>query len=161
MNANLGNDIGSSTASSQQAVHDALTNLQTLESTANTMMKCIQSEINDRNAESSTLYTLQSNVATARKTLEDKKSIIDQAKERSSTLENPYEKTTVWEGWFPLGRPLKLESVPVLWSIAIFLLVISLGLFLRLSSIEFNLVLPVFKLRDFTGSLFSKNDYSR
>lgn len=116
--------------------------LQVMENDVNTVRKCIQSEIIQRQEYVSQIYNLQKTLGDKKDEAKNRITIAKEAKERAAFLENPYDKTTVWEGWFPLGRPLQESSVPVLLTLAIFFLVLSLGMFLRLASIEFRLIVP-------------------
>lgn len=105
--------------------------LQLAENNLNNYISCIQKDILQRNDYTSRLYTLQQEVEQARKIAQERKQTAAEAKERSSEIQNPYNNTTWWETWFPLGRPIQKENVPVLLSVSVFLLVFSLGIFLR------------------------------
>jgi hypothetical protein len=65
---------------------------------------------------------------------------VKSSKERAALLRDPYAETTVWESWFPLGRPLEKSSVPVLWTMALIFLVVSLGLFLYMAGFQLEVV---------------------
>ena len=114
----------------------AIDNLQLAENTLNSYIQCINKDIIQRNDYTSRLYTLQQEIEGVRKEAEDKKLIAKEAKERSNQLKDPYNNTTWWESWFPLGRPVQKESVPVLISVSILMLVFSLGIFLRFAGKE-------------------------
>ncbi len=113
-----------------------LSKLQVLENDLDAYINCINNDIIQRNDYSSRLYTLQQEIESTRKEVQDKKQIANDARERSDQIENPYNKTTWWESWFPLGRPIRKENVPVLISISILMLVFSLGIFLRFAGKE-------------------------
>jgi hypothetical protein len=114
----------------------ALDNLQLAENTVDSYLRCMNKDIIQRNDYSSKVYTIQQELEGVRKEAQEKKQIAADAKERSSQLENPYTNTTWWETWFPLGRPIQKENVPVLISISILMLVFSLGIFLRFAGME-------------------------
>lgn len=114
----------------------ALQNLQLAENNAQAYVKCINNDIIQRNDYSSRIYSIQQELETLRKEVQAKKDIVKEAKERSTQLENPYNNTTWWETWFPLGRPIQKENVPVLLSVSILMLVFSLGIFLRFAGKE-------------------------
>jgi hypothetical protein len=116
--------------------YNALASLQVLEADLNNYISCINKDIIQRNDYSSQIYTLQQEVEQTRKEVSEKKQIASDAQERATQLENPYNKTTWWESWFPLGRPIRKENVPVLISISILMLVFSLGIFLRFAGKE-------------------------
>lgn len=119
--------------------NQALDALQLAENNLSSTIQCIQTDILQRNEYSSKLYTLQQEIEDLRKELKDKQLITSEAKERSELLNNPYTKTTWWELWFPLGRPIRKEHVPVLLSLSIFMLVFALGIFLQLAGLELRL----------------------
>ncbi len=125
------NNVASTTS-----YNNALQNLQLAENNANIYIKCINKDIIQRNDYASRLYSLQQELEDLRKEVGEKKEIVNEAKERSAQLENPYNNTTWWETWFPLGRPIQKENVPVLLSVSILMLVFSLGIFLRFAGKE-------------------------
>lgn len=114
----------------------AIDNLQLAENLLNSHIQCLNKDIIQRNDYSSRLYSMQQELEKIRKEAEEKKLIAKEAKERSTQLENPYNNTTWWETWFPLGRPIQKESVPVLISVSILMLVFSLGIFLKFAGME-------------------------
>ena len=112
--------------------------LQFFESKVQSLMKCMQSDLVERQCHASKIYNLQEDITTVRKEAREVADVAKDAKERAELLREPYSKTTRWELWLPIGRPLKKESVPVLLSIAIIFLILSLGMFLRLTSFGFS-----------------------
>jgi hypothetical protein len=129
-------DLRKNDAAAQQNVSINLTSLQTKENTINRFLKCITGDISVLQAEGGKIYDLEKTLSEKTKEANSKEEIAKESKERAKLLETPYNKTTVWEAWFPLGRPLQKESVPVLLGISIFFLIFSLFMFLRLVSIE-------------------------
>ncbi len=129
----------SAQASDTMAYDNAMVALERAETTLNSLITCIQKDMMQRNTESSKLYTLQQELEELRKEAKDKKQIAEEAKERSNLLDSPYSKTTWYEGWFPLGRPLRKEAVPVLLTVSILMLVFATGVFLRLAGFELRL----------------------
>lgn len=113
-----------------------LDNLMLAENILNAHLSCLNKDIIQRNDYTSKIYTLQQEIEQTRKEVNEKKQVANDAQERASQLENPYTKTTWWESWFPLGRPIQKENVPVLLSISIVMLVLSLGIFLRFAGME-------------------------
>jgi hypothetical protein len=117
----------------------------------NLYKSCIQRDWALKTEQASQLYDAQTEVKRARESVKTTKKAVDEAKERATLLEDPYSKTTWWETWFPLGRPMKKDNVPVLMGISVFFLIFALGLFLRLSAIELQFV-PVGTVSSNTGS---------
>ena len=134
-----------------------LNQLQFAEANVSGYIRCIQKDIVQRNDISSRLYSLQQEVEEARKTAVERKETLAEAKERSSEVQNPYNNTTWWESWFPLGRPIRKENVPVLLSVSILMLVFSLGIFLRFAGFEVQLA----SLAASTNSFITKVNSSK
>jgi hypothetical protein len=135
-------DLANRNPAADQRIMINLDSMRLMEQKTDTMLSCIQSEIIQRQEISSRIYSVQKELENKRKELEEKEQIGKDAKERARLLKDPYSKTTPWESWFPLGRPLKQESVPVLLTISIFFLTLSLGLFLRLAGINLSFHIP-------------------
>lgn len=122
-----------------QSARDALDNLIFLENGLDRAVSCLSKDLLQRTTEASKIYNLQSEIEALRKEVEAKKQSVEEAKERSNLLDNPYSKTTWWESWFPLGRPIRKENVPVLLSVSILMLIFSLGMFLKMAGWELRL----------------------
>ena len=145
----LGSDLAGNTRdlSAEEMQENIQTNLdllQTLELKVYNMTRCLQKEITERSERAGDIYRIQDELTQEEKEAKGMEQTAKEAKERAKLLNNPYSKTNRHELWFPMGRPLKPQSVPVLLSIAIFFLILSLGMFLRLANIEFKLVSPLF-----------------
>lgn len=134
-----------------------LNQLQLAEANISSYIRCIQKDIIQRNDTSSKLYSLQQEVEEARKIAAQRKQTLAEAKERSTEVENPYNNTTWWQSWFPLGRPIQKENVPVLLSVSILMLVFSLGIFLRFAGYELQLA----SLASTTNSFLTKVNSSK
>lgn len=126
-------------AAAQVRVRSNLASLNLLEQRINVLTKCIQQDIIYKQNYSGKIYTLQQEVRDKQASVDEMGRTAVEAKERAKFLEDPYSKTTRWESWFPLGRPLQNESLPVLLSIALFFCTLSLGMFLRLAQIQLKL----------------------
>ena len=134
----MASDLGSKETDAEQRLQTNFTILQMVEANVQNIMKCLQSDIIERQCHAGKVYSIQEEIQTAKKQAEETAQLAKDAKERADLLREPYSKTTRWELWFPIGRPLQKESVPVLLSVAILLLVLSLGMFLRLTSFGFS-----------------------
>ena len=126
-------------AQAQQRINTNLGKLAVAEQTVADMTKCIQQDILAQQRYSGKIYSLQQENIELQKEVDGAEQTSNEAKERAQLLDKPYSKTTRWETWFPLGRPLEKNSLPVLLSIALLFLVLSLGMFLRLADIELKL----------------------
>lgn len=150
ISSQAGADFSNRTAAANERLNKYISQLQLFEQRTETMMQCVQNDILQRQEISSKIYSKQKDLENKRKELEEKEQIAKDAKERARLLKDPYAKTSIWESWFPLGRPLKQESVPVLLSLSIFFLTLSLGMFLRLGGIELGFSIPFLEGDGFT-----------
>ncbi len=126
-------------AAAQLRLNQNLGKLSLAEQTVLNLSKCVQQDILSKQNYSSQIYSLQQEIEQKQQDVDSLDQTAKEAKERAQLLEDPYTKTTVWESWFPLGRPLEKSSLPVLLSIALLFLVLALGMFLRLANIELKL----------------------
>lgn len=126
-------------AQAQSRLNTNLGTLRVLEQRTADMLKCVQQDIIQKQTYSGKIYNLQMEVEAKQKEVDAMESTAKEAEERSNLLDKPYSKTTRWESWFPLGRPLKIESLPVLLSFALLFLTLSLGMFLRLTGVQLSL----------------------
>lgn len=141
-------------SSKRDIVNRKLNALKEAEAKMQESMKCMNLEINQRQSLSSDIYTLNQEAKTKEEDVKTKHENVKAAKERAELLQDPYNKTTVWEGWFPMGRPLEQGSIPVLWFLSIVFLSISFGLFLEMIGI--NIEIPGIKaFTDWIQSFFS------
>jgi hypothetical protein len=135
-NSQLETDLQEGGAEAELRIAEATSKMGMLEANLSSLFECLQSTILNKQAKMSQLYDLQTQLADKEKEAKDKEAIAATALERAETVRDPYANTNRWESWFPLHRPMKQTSVPVLLAISVFLLVVSIGLFLQLASIE-------------------------
>lgn len=126
-------------AAAQQRLNENMSALRLMERSVDTLQKCLQEEILYKQNYANQIYNLQKEVQEKQDDVSSMEGVAKEAEERAKLLEEPYTKTTKWEGWFPLGRPLQQTSLPVLLSFALLFLVLSLGMFLRLAQISLRL----------------------
>lgn len=129
----------------QRVGQDTEVRLNTMLATATQMQEtlqqvydCMQQTILNKQAKMAKIYDLQMELGNKEQEAEEKEAIAATAEQRSETVKDPYTKTNRWEGWFPLYRPMRQTSIPVLIAISVFLLIVSVGMFLRLASIELH-----------------------
>ncbi len=126
-------------AEAQGRLNANMGTLRILEQKTASMMKCIQQDIIQKQNYSGKIYNLQMEIENKRKDVSSMETTAKEASERAELLDKPYSKTNRWETWFPLGRPLQKESLPVLLSFALLFLTLSLGMFLRLVGVQLRL----------------------
>lgn len=74
--------------------------------------------------------------------IEKQKELTDESRLRLETVKDPETKVSYYEGWFPLFRPMSEPALFGIFTTAVFLLILSIGVFLRMSGIQFSITLP-------------------
>jgi hypothetical protein len=129
--------------------------LKALETEVQSVLNCLQKEIIQRENISSDIYDLQQKAKEKKEQVKTKDINVRSSKERAAVLRDPYAETTVWESWFPLGRPLEKSSVPVLWTMALIFLLVSLALFLYMAGFGLEIMGSA---KDSLTSMFKKTN---
>lgn len=70
--------------------------------------------------------------------VEVQKEATEESKSRLASIQNPERSVSYYEGWFPIFRPMQEGSLLALFGVAMAALVFSLGIFLKMSDIEFS-----------------------
>ena len=131
--------IITSPSNQSQVIAEKMSELSQTEKELQEAMGCLDQEINQRQTISSDIYNLQGQVKEKEKRVDTKYVNVKAAKERAHLLRDPSADVTVWESWFPLGRPLEKHSVPVLWFFSIVFLILSIGLFLQMVGFKLDI----------------------
>ena len=71
-----------------------------------------------------------------------KQASVQIAKDRAAALQNVNSKVSYYESWFPLAKPLKQSSLPILIGLTLFMFVLLFGYLLALLGIEIKLAFP-------------------
>lgn len=85
--------------------------------------------------------------------LNQKKKDLDEAKTRYEAIKDPEQKVGYYEGWFPIFRPMRESSLFGVFGAGLFLLLISIFMFLNMNGVSVSVELPVaggFELPDFS-----------
>ena len=109
------------------------------ESDLSQALSCLQNEITAQTQTSTSVTTLYDQKNQLQKRIDDKHKSNQVAKDRVALLTNPERKTTVYESWFPLQRPLKLSTVLILLVIGLFFISIFIGILLK----QFGITLDI------------------
>ena len=74
--------------------------------------------------------------------LKKQKEVTDESKLRLESVKDPETKVSYYEGWFPLFRPMSEPALFGIFITSVVLLLLSIGVFLRMSGIQFSIALP-------------------
>lgn len=71
-----------------------------------------------------------------------KQASVQIAKDRAAALQNMNSKVSYYQSWFPLAKPLKQSSLPILIGLTLFMFVLLFGYLLALLGVEIKLAFP-------------------
>ena len=94
-------------------------------------LTCLQTAVSEKTQGSFSVTSLYDQKLQIQKSIDDKIKTNQVSKDRVALLTNPERKTTVYESWFPLQRPLKLSTLLILLVIGLFFISISIGILLK------------------------------
>lgn len=85
-----------------------------------------------------------------------KENDLDEAKARYEMIMNPEQKVGYYEGWFPIFRPMKESALFGVFGAGLFLLILSILVFLNMNGVSISVELPTgdqgISLPDFSNS---------
>jgi hypothetical protein len=67
---------------------------------------------------------------------------VEESKSRLDSITNPERNVSYYEGWFPMVRPMSETALFGLFAAAIFMLLLSILVFLRLSGVQIDVQIP-------------------
>ena len=89
------------------------------------------------------------------KGLNEAQAQLDESKERYESIKNPETNVSYYEGWFPIVRPMSEGALFGLFGAAIFMLLLSIFIFLRLAGVVINIQIPEIILPEFLMNIFT------
>jgi hypothetical protein len=117
--------------------------LTTIAMGINKVSNCLNKKLEMVNSVQTDLATTQSTISNFDKTIEERKNDVEVAKERAALTKNPEKMRSYYEGWFPIDRPLKHYTIPVLIGISLFMITLTFFYFMSLVGIDTRLSLQV------------------
>lgn len=85
---------------------------------------------------------LQESLQVDQSALKDAQARLDESESRLASITNPEENVSYYEGWFPMVRPMTEPALLGIFGAAIFMLLMSVLVFLRLQGVEINVIIP-------------------
>lgn len=116
--------------------------LASLEATIYATVGCLQEKIAGQRTVSSDIATTQTNILKLQDSLQEQQETIQISKDRLSYLKDPEMHVSYYQSWFPMGRPMKEITVPILIGFSTFMTIASFGYLLFLGNIHFILRTP-------------------
>lgn len=101
--------------------------------------KCIEQKTSELRASPTNLSNAQATEATLNKTIEQRRRDVQIAKDRAALAANPELTRSYYDGWFPLDRPMRPISIPILIAFSLFFF--SLGLFITMGLLGVNIMM--------------------
>jgi hypothetical protein len=85
---------------------------------------------------------MRENVEVDQSALIKAKDTLNESKTRYESIVNPERNVSYYEGWFPIVRPMSEPALFGLFGAAIFMLLVSILIFLRLSGVQLEIQIP-------------------
>ena len=105
---------------------------------------CLNSKILNLQTSSTTISSRQSSVKSIAQQIADAKNDVSIAKDRIMSVKHPERISSYYESWFPMYRPLKPNTVPLLIGLSLFMFLLAILLLFSFVGISFNLFVPAF-----------------
>jgi hypothetical protein len=99
-------------------------------------LNCLQGKIREIQGTSSGASRAQEQILATKKQIQEEEQNVAIAKDRLNYLRNRATDVSYYESWFPLDRPLKKTTIPILLSISVFLTLLSLAYLLAAMGFE-------------------------
>jgi hypothetical protein len=85
---------------------------------------------------------LQESLEVDTSALTEAQEALNESKSRYESITNPERNVSYYEGWFPMVRPMSEPALFGLFGAAIFMLLVSILIFLRLSGVQIDIQIP-------------------
>jgi hypothetical protein len=122
------NRLSQTTGATAATVKD--TGITVVETSIAKHLGCAQEKLQATENTPADIVTLQARLAQATKEVSEAQKDVNIAKERARLLRNPERNVTVYEGWFPLFRPLKTSSAFLLIGLTLFMFCVVFAYFM-------------------------------
>ena len=103
---------------------------------------CARSQILGLQTSSTTISSRQGSVSSIAKQIEEAKKDLAIAKDRVLSVKHPERISSYYESWFPMYRPLKENTIPLLIGVSLFMFLVAILLIFSYVGISFNLFVP-------------------
>jgi hypothetical protein len=102
------------------------------------MIKCLQSLKADTSSLPTAVENLRQEILTLQESVEAKEEEVHIARRRVENLRRPDRDVSFYQGWFPIDRPLRHHSVPILIGFTILFFTLFIGFILSAMGIQFG-----------------------
>lgn len=123
----------------QQPTADELSALVEKAQEVESYIQCVEQKSGALRSNPTSLSNAQATEANLDKTIEQRRKDVQIAKDRAALAVNPEMTRSYYDGWFPLDRPMKPISVPILIAFSLFFF--SLGLFVTMGLLGVNIMM--------------------
>ena len=125
--------------------------------TTSDVYNAIQSASNQNSNGATEVSTSNQHLKNMKTTLQQRKLDVEVAKDRAAMVKRPEMTASYYDGWFPLNRPLKIMSVPILIGFATLFFVFSILMLLELFGLKIRAIFE----NDYTMNYFSENKFGK
>jgi hypothetical protein len=102
---------------------------------------CIQSELTNLAGTSNTISQMQQEILSTNDAIVQAEADISISRDRVAYIRNPEQRTSYYESWFPLDRPMHVGNVPFFVGATVFILLFGLLLILSFMGVDFSIII--------------------
>jgi hypothetical protein len=124
---------------------------------ASDVYKAIQQGSNQNSNPSTSISNDSQDLKSLKKTLQQRQLDVQVAKDRAAMVKRPEMTASYYDGWFPLNRPLKTMSVPILIGLATLFFVFSILMFLELFGLKIRAIFE----NDYAANYLTENKFGK
>lgn len=134
------NTIGAQNTYTAADLNEVVNNIAT---DVNNHYTCINSKAIGSGTLATDVATMQTQSSNLDAVIEERKNDVLISHDRAAIARNPEMTRGYYDGWFPLSRPLKHYTIPILIGISIFLFALAIFYFLSLFGLDLRFLVPL------------------
>jgi len=102
---------------------------------------CVQSELTNLAGTTNTISQMQQEILTTSDAIIQAEADISISRDRVAYIRNPEQRTSYYESWFPLDRPMRAGNVPFFVGATVFIVLFGLLLILSFMGVDFSIII--------------------
>ena len=102
---------------------------------------CIQSQLTNLSGTSNQIHSIQEEIMTTKDAITQSEADSSVARDRVAYIRHPERNTSYYESWFPMDRPMRTSSVPIIVGLTVFVILFGILIIMSFMGIDFNIVI--------------------
>ena len=106
------------------------------------LVACLNEKLKDVGQTTNDIQDAQSSILELNKEIREAEEHVKIAKDRVAYIRNPDQHTSYYESWFPMGRPMQPDSIPIFIAVDTFLFIFIILILSSYFGLNISLILP-------------------